>query len=41
MRCYRTSVDSKLHDIRGGWPAAHDPDSYAASMALALELRAA
>jgi hypothetical protein len=41
MRCYRTSVDSRLHDIRGGWPAAHDPDSYAASVALARELRAA
>ena len=22
MRCYRTSVDSRRHDIRGGWPAA-------------------
>ncbi|OOG53281.1 RES family NAD+ phosphorylase [Rhodanobacter sp. C03] len=41
MRCYRTSVDSKLHDIRGGWPAAHDPDSYAASVVLARELRGA
>jgi hypothetical protein len=41
MRCYRTSVDSRLHDIRGGWPAAQDPDSYAASVALARELRAA
>ncbi len=41
MRCYRTSVDSKLHDIRGGWLAAHDPDSYAASITLARELHAA
>jgi hypothetical protein len=41
MRCYRTSVDAKLHDIRGGWLAAHDPDSYVASVALACELRAA
>lgn len=41
MRCYRTSVDSRLHDIRGGWTAAHDPGSYAASIALARELRAA
>ncbi|MDE3209977.1 MAG: RES family NAD+ phosphorylase [Pseudomonadota bacterium] len=41
MRCYRTSVDSKLHDIRGGWPAAHDPHSYAASVTLARQLRAA
>jgi len=39
MRCYHTSLDSKLHDIRGGWPAAHDPDDYAASVALARELR--
>jgi RES domain-containing protein len=39
MRCYRTSVDCKLHDIRGGWVAAHDPASYAASVALARELR--
>ena len=41
MRCYRTSLDSRLHDLRGGWPAAHDPDSYAASIALARALRAA
>jgi RES domain-containing protein len=39
MRCYRTSVDSRLHDIRGGWAAAHDPASYAASVTLARELR--
>lgn len=39
MRCYRTSVDCKLHDIRGGWPAMHDADSYAASVKLARELR--
>jgi len=39
MRCYRTSVDSKLHDLRGGWPTAHDPHSYGASVALARELR--
>ncbi|MFC5527594.1 RES family NAD+ phosphorylase [Rhodanobacter ginsengisoli] len=41
MRCYRTSLDSRLHDLRGGWPAAHDPGSYAASIALARELRGA
>lgn len=41
MRCYRTSVDCKLHDLRGGWPAAHAPDSYLASAALAGTLRAA
>jgi hypothetical protein len=38
MRCYRTRLDSKLHDLRGGWPAVHDPDSYAASIALARQL---
>ena len=41
MRCYRTSFDCKLHDLRGGWPAASDPHSYAASVPLARELRAA
>ena len=41
MRCYCTSVDGRLHDIRGGWKAEHDPDSYAASVALARELREA
>jgi hypothetical protein len=41
MRCYCTSIDSKLHDIRGGWATAHDPDHYVASVALARELRAA
>ena len=41
MRCYRTQLDSRLHDIRGGWAAAHDPASYVASVALARELRAA
>ena len=40
MRCYRTSLDSRLHDLRGGWPAQHDPSSYVASVALARDLRA-
>ena len=39
MRCYRTSIDAKLHDLRGGWPQAHDPDSYASSVKLARALR--
>ncbi|EIM03158.1 RES family NAD+ phosphorylase [Rhodanobacter denitrificans] len=39
MRCYRTRVDSRLHDIRGGWKAEHDPDVYTASIKLARELR--
>lgn len=39
MRCYRTAVHGRLHDLRGGWEAAHDPDSYVASQALAKRLR--
>ena len=39
MRCYRTGIQGKLHDLRGGWSAEHDPDSYAASVALARRLR--
>jgi hypothetical protein len=39
MRCYRTHFDCKLHDIRGGWKAEHDPDAYAASVKLARVLR--
>jgi hypothetical protein len=41
MRCYRTTVDCKLHDIRGGWPGEHDPKSYVASVKLARTLREA
>ncbi len=41
VRCYQTRIDTRLHDIRGGWADAHDPDSYAASIALARRLRAA
>lgn len=40
MRCYRTSLDSKLHDLRGGWIAEQAADSYVASVALARRLRA-
>jgi hypothetical protein len=39
MRCYRTSIQAKLHDLRGGWMAEHAPDSYAAGVALARRLR--
>ncbi|WP_243048480.1 RES family NAD+ phosphorylase [Dyella sp. RRB7] len=39
MRCYRTSIQARLHDLRGGWKAAHDPDNYAAGIALARRLR--
>lgn len=41
MRCYGTRVNAPLHDIRGGWPAAHDPAVYTASVKLARALRAA
>ena len=41
MRCYLGDVDGRFHDIRGGHPELHDPDSYAASQRFAVELRAA
>ena len=41
MRCYRTSIAGKLHDVRDGWPEAQDPHSYVASVALAQQLREA
>ena len=41
MRCYRTRIDSRLHDIRGGWEKEHDADAYAASVQLARMLREA
>ncbi|MBA2076938.1 RES family NAD+ phosphorylase [Rhodanobacter sp. PCA2] len=41
MRCYRTRVDCRLHDIRGGWKREHDADDYAAGVELARVLRAA
>ncbi|MEW5307518.1 MAG: hypothetical protein WDW36_009907 [Sanguina aurantia] len=39
MRCYRTSIAGKLHDLRGGWQEVQGPDSYVASQALAQQLR--
>lgn len=41
MRCYRCTVNGRLHDIRGGWIAEHDPHSYVASQNLARTLHAA
>lgn len=41
MRCYRTRIDSRLHDIRGGWKAEHDADVYTAGVKLARVLRSA
>ncbi|HET6632406.1 MAG TPA: RES family NAD+ phosphorylase [Rhodanobacteraceae bacterium] len=39
MRCYLANIGGRFHDLRGGWPAMHDPDSYAASQALGRRLR--
>lgn len=39
MRSYLADIHGLLHDIRGGWPELHDPDSYAASQNLAQTLR--
>ena len=39
VRCYKTAINGRFHDIRGGWAAEHDPDSYAASVKLARTLR--
>ena len=39
MRCYLADVAGDLHDVRGGWPELHDPDSYVASQRFAAELR--
>ena len=41
MRCYRTAIRARLHDLRRGWPTMLDPVDYAAPQALARELRAA
>lgn len=39
MRCYVTSIRRPFHDIRGGHPALHDPNSYAASQRFGRGLR--
>ncbi len=39
LRTYVGRIDSRLHDIRGGWSLAHDPNSYLHSQALAKQLR--
>lgn len=43
MRVYAVDLEAELHDIRGGnliYGDIHDPDTYLASQALALTLRA-
>jgi hypothetical protein len=41
LRTYVGRLAAELHDIRGGWPHFHDPDSYVHSRALGRELRGA
>ena len=41
MRCYLGDVDARFHDIRGGYPDLHAPDTYVASQRFAVELREA
>jgi hypothetical protein len=41
MRRYVTTIERRLHDIRGGFAAIHDPDDYGASHRLGRELRGA
>ncbi len=41
MRLYHVAIDGRLHDLRCGYDAEHDPDDYAASRALGARLRAA
>lgn len=40
MRSYQCNLSGALHDLRGGFPSAHDPDDYRASQKLAAGLRA-
>lgn len=41
MRLYVGVISTSLHDVRGGWPDVHDPDSYVAAQSLARTLRQA
>ena len=41
MRRYVTEIRRRLHDIRGGFPRLHDPDSYSASQQAAREFKTA
>ena len=41
MRCYRTAIEGRLHDLRKGWPTMLHPTDYGPPQALARELRAA
>jgi RES domain len=39
MRSYQCPIACTLHDLRGGYPAVHQPDDYSVSQKLALQLR--
>lgn len=41
MRGYQCTISCTLHDLRGGYPAAHDPADYGPARRLAARLRAA
>jgi hypothetical protein len=41
MRLYALALDSRLHDLRQGFEAEHDPDDYGPSRALGARLHAA
>jgi len=40
MRCYRTAIRGRLHDLRRGWSHMLHPDDYGRPQALARTLRA-
>jgi hypothetical protein len=41
LRTYVGRITAGLHDVRGGWPLIHDPDSYVHSQTMAKQLRGA
>ena len=41
MRLYHVAIDARLHDLRRGHEAAHDPDDYGAARSLGARLRVA
>ena len=41
MRLYHLAIDAKLHDLRRGHDAEHDPERYGAARTLGARLRAA
>ena len=41
LRALVAKIDARFHDLRGGFPEAHDPDDYSVAQLLARELREA